>query len=407
MANKRCEIICVGTELLLGDILNTNAQYIAQGLSQLGLDLYMQTVVGDNPDRMAKAVRDAMDRANILLVSGGLGPTPDDLTKEVVAKCFGRRLIMNQEALDEIQAFYTMTQRPMPLNNQKQALVPEGGFILKNPNGTAPGVALFSDEGHVAFLMPGPPRELRPMFDNEVAPRLRQYSTGRLYSQVVRVVSLGESRMAEMLNDLLDSVNPTLAPYARDGEAMVRVTAKAKDAEEARRLTGPLVREVQRRLGRHAYGVDVPNLETVIAGYLAEAGLRVSFVEAGSGGLAARRMQGTDAADQMCLPSLSAPDAGALARCLGCEDDLPDTPEDACACLAELGQKRLGADIVLVIRMRDRQVACAVKTPHGTRRHARQLPARGLDYCQTAAVQAGFDLLRLALMDEYRVGMGD
>ena len=156
MANKRCEIICVGTELLLGDILNTNAQFLAQGLSELGLDLYVQTVVGDNEIRLEQAVFDAMRRADILLFTGGLGPTADDLTKEVVSRCFHRALRMDPDALAEIHGYYRLTRRPMPLSNEKQALLPEGGLMLKNPQGTAPGCVLFSDLGHIAVLMPGP-----------------------------------------------------------------------------------------------------------------------------------------------------------------------------------------------------------------------------------------------------------
>lgn len=400
MDRKRCEIICVGTELLLGDILNTNAQYLARGLSELGLDLYIQTVVGDNEARMEDAVRSAMERAEILLFTGGLGPTADDLTKEVVARCFGRELLLNAEALEEVHSFYTLTRRMMPKSNEKQALIPQGGVILKNPQGTAPGCVLFSDRGHTAVLMPGPPREMRPMFDREVVPFLRQFSSGTLLSRVVRVVSLGESRMAEMLADLMEAgVNPTLAPYAKDGEAMVRVTARAKSREEATALTEPVIREICRRLGRHAYGVDVDSLEEVIAGLLRESGLKVSFLEAGSGGLAAFRMQSAAGGAEACGVSLSANDLRELAGMLDVDELLPESPSDACALLAGSSGARLRGGARAVIYQNGNSYACAVAAGDEIRQYAQALPSRGKDYYRTAAVQACFDMLRLMLLD--------
>lgn len=400
MDRKRCEIICVGTELLLGDILNTNAQYLAQGLSELGLDLYIQTVVGDNEARLEQAVRAAMGRAEILLFTGGLGPTPDDLTKEVVARCFRRELLMNGEALDEIRSFYALLHRSMPLSNQKQALIPEGGLILKNPQGTAPGCILFSDAGHTAVLMPGPPREMRPMFQNQVVPYLRQYSSGTLLSRIVRVISLGESRMAEMLDDLMEKgVNPTLAPYAKDGEAMVRVTAGAKNLKAALALTEPVIDEIKRRLGRHVYGVDVDNLETVLAGLLEGSDLRVSFLEAGSGALAACRMQAAQGGAQVCGVSLSAPELGGLAALLGFIQPLPEDPSDACALLARESGARLESRVRAAISLNENHYACAVTVEEKTRQYAQALPSRSQEYARNAAVQACFDMMRLMLLD--------
>lgn len=407
MDRKRCEIICVGTELLLGDVLNTNAQYLAQGLSQLGLDLYVQTVVGDNLERMKQAILAAMGRAEILLFTGGLGPTSDDLTREAVAACFGRALRHDPEALAEIRGYYALTRRPMPPSNEKQALLPEGGILLKNPQGTAPGCIAFSDSGHTAVLMPGPPREMRPMFDNLVVPFLRQFSGGVLLSRVVRVVSLGESRMEEMLSDLIrDGVNPTLAPYAKEGEAMVRVTAKAKTREEALALTEPAVREALARLGRHAYGVDVPDLETVVAELLAKAGFRVSFLEAGGGGLAALRLQSAKGGAAACGPCLSAPSLGALARLAAPGEPLPENLADACAFLSERAGVALGTEAIAAVAVEGSQVACAVTLPGETRRYTQTLPSRGADYYRVAAAQAAFDLLRLMLLDRLEGAAG-
>lgn len=400
----RCEIICVGTELLLGDILNTNAQFLARGLSRLGLDLYVQTVAGDNPGRLAQAVFAAMGRAQILLFTGGLGPTQDDITKEVVSRCFGRQLVMDQGVLAGITAYYESTRRPMPKSNQKQALVPEGGVVLPNPHGTAPGVALFSDQGHSAFLMPGPPREMQPMFTEQVVPRLQQYSTGGLFSKAVRVVGLGESRMAELLFDLMENgTNPTLAPYAKDMEAMVRVTAKARDQQAAEAISAPVIAEIKGRLGRHVYGVDVPSLESVIAGLLQAAGLRLCILEAGSAGRAASRLEATALADEVCSLSLSAPSFGQLASLLGQGaggQRSPSQPEQALLQLCQAASRQLHASLVLGIQVAEGQAYAALLSPFGNKTHSQNLPSRGLDHRQVMAVQAAFDLLRHSLLDQ-------
>lgn len=400
MNRKRCEILCVGTELLLGDILNTNAQYLARGLSELGLDLYVQTVVGDNEKRLEQAVYTAMERSDILLFTGGLGPTSDDITKEVVARCFGRELYMDQDALKEIQDFYALTRRAMPKSNEKQALMPQGGLMLKNPQGTAPGCMMFSDKGHLAFLMPGPPREMKPMFDFEVVPHLRPYSQGGLYSIAIRVVSLGESRMAEMLSDLIEKgSNPTLAPYAKDGEAMVRVTARAKTREEAEALCAPVVEEIKQRLGRHAYGVDVENLQSVIADMMVKQNLRLSVVEAGTAGHAAQRFASLPTSDKVFVAGQSAMDASQLEKNLGL--DLPHDlrPEAVCAALSKQACAFFATQAALAIWVKDNVFSCAVTVLDETRQYTANLPSRGADYYRVQASQAALDMLRLMLMD--------
>lgn len=402
MKPKRCEILCVGTELLLGDILNTNAQYLAQGLSQLGLDLYVQTVVGDNPTRMEEAIRAAMNRAQILLFTGGLGPTSDDLTREVVARCFERPLVLNEEALQEIQAFYALTRRPMPKSNIKQAMLPEGGKVLYNPQGTAPGSILESPDGHIAILLPGPPREMQAMFESQVVPYLSQFSTGVLVSRLVRVVSLGESRMAEMLADLIDAgQNPTLAPYAKDSEAMVRVTAKAKTREEALKLTEPAVEEIKKRLRPHVYGVDVPNIETAVAELVLKQGLRISFLEVNTAGLAASRFSQVQGVQDIMGASLSAPGLDALTNALCLPDIEEKDPALACQALAQAAQTKLNSPLVLSLMLLPDHYACAAQIDGETRQVTLRYPeARGLLYGANAAVLAAFDLLRLALGEQ-------
>lgn len=399
MNQKRCEIISVGTELLLGDTLNTNAHFLAQGLSRLGLDLYIQTVVGDNPARMEQAIRAAMERAEILLFTGGLGPTSDDLTKEIVAACFGRELVMDEEALAGIRAFYTLTGRVMPKSNEKQALMPEGGILLRNAQGTAPGCIMFSDAGHIAILMPGPPREMEPMFDSQVAPFLSQFAFSRLYSRVVRVVSLGESQMAEKLADLIDrGTNPTLAPYASNGEAYVRITCRAGSQEEANQVLAPVVEEVVKRLGRHAYGVDIQNLETLVSALMRERHLRISVAEAGTAGLFAQRLQTTQWAPTVCGPCISAPNLPALKQAMGISIEPDVDTEQSCALLTQHLRSRFHAEAALVIALFPQAYTCALSLGRDSQTFTRALPDRGLDYHRTHASQAALDALRLMLL---------
>jgi len=291
MEKKSCEILCVGTEILLGDIVNTNAQYISRGLSQLGIDVYYETVVGDNPARLEEALNIAKTRADIIITTGGLGPTYDDLTKETISRNFGRELEMNQKCLEELTAFFVKGNRIMTENNKKQAMMPKGCIILDNPQGTAPGCIIEGDDGKTAIMMPGPPREMKPMFDNHVRPYLRQFSEDIMVSRVIRVISLGESAMEDRLRDMMESMtNPTIAPYAKDSECLVRITAKAKSEQEAYDMMEPVIEEIQQKLGIYAYGVDVDSLEEHIVQLLTEHGKTVAFAESCTGGLAAKRL---------------------------------------------------------------------------------------------------------------------
>lgn len=403
MARKRCEILCVGTELLLGDVLNTNARYLAQELSALGLDLYYQTVVGDNERRMEEALRQALIRSDFLLITGGLGPTSDDITKEVVARVFDRPLYMDEESLNTLKSFYETARRPMPRNNEKQALAPEGAIILENPQGTAPGYIVEDESGRAAILLPGPPREMKAMFQAKVVPYLRQFSQGLLLSRMVRVIGLGESRMAEMLEDLIvEGVNPTLAPYARDGEAYVRITARGSTEAEAKRLTEPAISEIIRRLGRHVYGVDVENLETALTGLLKETGIQAAFAEAGTAGLAAARMLAVPEANGLIAPSLSSGSLAAFCPLLELSAPLPENPEEACAQIASAlcEKQNIPAAVAITLNMQ-RQYAYAVCLRGHTRALSAASPIqRDIAFVRTQAVQAAYDMLRHRLMDE-------
>ena len=237
------ELISVGTEILLGNIVNTNATYLAEKCALLGCSLYHQTVVGDNEERMEEAIRQAIERADIVILTGGLGPTKDDLTKEVTAKVFGRKLYMDEHSKARIQDYFEkIKSKKVTENNWKQALVPEGAIVIDNLNGTAPGLILEDKErGKAAILIPGPPNEMKPMFEHDIAPYLNKKQPEGIYSQMVKVCGIGESRAETMVADLMDAqTNPTLAPYAKTGEVHFRVTARACSEEAAEKLMEPM-----------------------------------------------------------------------------------------------------------------------------------------------------------------------
>ncbi|MDE7038566.1 MAG: CinA family nicotinamide mononucleotide deamidase-related protein, partial [Lachnospiraceae bacterium] len=228
------ELISVGTELLLGNIVNTNAAYLAERCAALGLSCYYQTVVGDNEKRLEEVVRLGLSRSDILILSGGLGPTKDDLTKEVTAKVFGRELIEDAHTRGRIEEyFHRVHSDQVTPNNWKQAMVPEGAKVVDNHNGTAPGL-IMEEDGKTAILLPGPPNEIRPMFERDIAPYLDGLLPEGIYSKMVKICSIGESRAETMIADLMDAqTNPTIAPYAKTGEVHLRVTAIAEEEKAA------------------------------------------------------------------------------------------------------------------------------------------------------------------------------
>lgn len=286
------ELISVGTEILLGNIVNTNAAYLAEKCALLGLSLYNQTVVGDNSERLFKAVKTALSRADIVILTGGLGPTEDDITKETIAAVFGRKLYMDEHSKERIQEYFDQVKsRQITENNWKQAMVPEGAKVIDNHNGTAPGIILEENQ-KMAILLPGPPNELKPMFEESIAPLLNQMQPEGIYSRMVKICSVGESRAETMIKDMMETqTNPTIAPYAKTGEVHLRVTAKAKSEEEARQLMEPVVEELFRRFGSRIYTTceDV-TLEDTVVTMLKEKKYTVTTAESCSGGLLAGRI---------------------------------------------------------------------------------------------------------------------
>ena len=285
------EIICVGTELLLGNIVNTNAAFLSEKLAYLGINCYFQTVVGDNRDRLLSVINTALSRADILIFSGGLGPTEDDLTKETVADALGKKLIRDKWAEQEIADYFALRGRIPTDNNWKQADVIEGCEILYNKNGTAPGI--FVSEGEkTVILLPGPPLELKSMFTDSVMPKLQQKCGQVFYSQTVKIVGPGESSVETQILDMLNTQeNPTIAPYAKTGEVHLRVTARAKDEKEAREKTAPVVEELYRRFGNAVYTTDADEtLEMALTKLLIKKKYTMTTAESCTGGMIAARM---------------------------------------------------------------------------------------------------------------------
>jgi len=285
---KLCEIINVGTELLLGEILNRDAQILCDRLAGMGIPVQRTSVVGDNPGRLREDFLLALGRSDIVILTGGLGPTADDLTKEVVTEALGLPLVEDAAQMAMIEAIFRRRGMPLGENNRKQALVPAGCTVLYNENGTAPGCFIRHGEKAVA-LLPGPPRELTPMLEQSLLPLLAPFGSGVIVSHYVRTVRLGESRMAEMAAPLLDMENPTVAPYAKEGEAYLRVSAHGETREAAETLCAPVIKKLQEILGDYVYAIDKELAQTVLD-MLAEKGKALALAESCTGGGIAARL---------------------------------------------------------------------------------------------------------------------
>ncbi|MDY4977238.1 MAG: competence/damage-inducible protein A [Clostridia bacterium] len=282
------EIIAVGTELLLGNIVNTNAQYLSERLSEAGIDVFYQSVVGDNPERLKTCLRQGLERADLLLVTGGLGPTQDDLTKETAAELMGFSLELHQPSLDRMKAYFQAVGRPMTANNEKQAMMPKGCIVLKNDCGTAPG-CIMEREGKTVILLPGPPVEMKAMYDGYVRPYLVNKTDCLICSRTMRLFGIGESRAEEMIAQLIrDSQNPTIAPYAKLCEVHLRLTAKAKTEEEAEGMLDEIEEKVGAVLGQYCYGYDEDDLQTVAVHALQDCGKTLALAESCTGGMLAK-----------------------------------------------------------------------------------------------------------------------
>ncbi len=280
------EVICVGTELLLGDILNSNSQYLATELAALGVPHFYQTVVGDNIDRVHQAIEIAANRSSILIFTGGLGPTPDDLTTEAIASYFNTPLVEHPNVIADIQDKFAQSGRKMTPSNRKQALQPAGAEVLPNPSGTAPGMIWQPRTGLTIFTFPGVPKEMHRMWRDTAVPFLKTQGYGQnpIYSRSLRFFGIPEAALAEQVNHLFASTNPTVAPYAGKGEVRLRISARAANAADANELIEPIAQEIKQIAGVHYYGTDEDTLASVVGQLLKTTGQTLAVAESCTGG---------------------------------------------------------------------------------------------------------------------------
>ncbi|MDH7481762.1 MAG: competence/damage-inducible protein A [Armatimonadota bacterium] len=349
----RAEIISVGTELLLGQIIDTNAPYLGRVLSALGIDVYHRTTVGDNASRLADVLKTALSRADLVITIGGLGPTMDDLTKETIAEVLGEKLVMDLDSERAIREFFERRGIKPVASNLKQALKPESGIALPNSVGTAPGV-LVEKEGKIVVALPGPPGELIPMVENYVVPYLERRLSGVrsvIESRVLKVCGIGESAAEEKVKDLLDSENPTIAPYAKSGEVHFRITAKARDHETAVRMISALEEEAKKRLGDYVYGVDDETLESVTVHMLINRGLTLALAESCTGGLVSNRVTNVPGSSETFQGCMVAYSNRVKTELLGVSNEMiakyGAVSSEVARAMAEGAATRIGADVAL------------------------------------------------------------
>lgn len=404
------EIIAVGTELLLGNIVNTNARDISQALSGVGVNVFWHTVVGDNPARLKEALHIARDRADIIITTGGLGPTYDDLTKQTICEAFGKPLVLHQDILDAIRAYFEKNvHMKMPENNVQQAELPEGCTVFDNPVGTAPGCAFEAGGVHV-LMLPGPPFEMLTMLKNHAVPYLRGLSSEVIVSHDIMTFGLGESPMEELLREKMSHMeNPSLATYAKPSEVRLRATAKAGSAEEAEAMLAPVVREVTDFLGDYVYGVDVPGLENACMELLKARGLTFATAESCTGGRVAERITALPGASAVYRGGVVSYWTSVKADVLGVPQETLDTygavSEETARAMAEGARRITGADVAVSVtgvagpERDERGVAVGVvyvglATPDGVFCRPCDFGRRRRDRIQDLASNHAFDILR-------------
>ena len=404
------EIIAVGTELLLGNIANTNAQELSEALAGLGINVFWHTVVGDNPRRLKEALDIARKRADVILTTGGLGPTYDDLTKQTICEAFGKPLVLHQDILDDLKVFFEKNvHMKMPSNNVQQAELPEGCTVFDNPVGTAPGCAFESDGVHV-LMLPGPPFEMRTMLQRHVIPYLRSISGEVILSHDIMTFGLGESPMEELLREKISQMeNPSLATYAKPSEVRLRATAKAESVEAAEAMLAPVVEEMTAFLGNVVYGVDVSGLEEVCFRLLKEQGLTLATAESCTGGRVAERMTAMPGVSTVYRGGVVSYWSSVKADVLGVPQEILDAhgavSEPCARAMAEGARRITGADIAVSVTGAagpdpdERGVPVGIVyiglvTPKGTFCRALDLGKRRRDRIQDLASNHAFDVIR-------------
>jgi len=353
----QAEIITIGTELLLGEIVDTNSAYMAQRLAAIGLNLFYTTTVGDNEERIAEAIRGAMQRSDVIITTGGLGPTVDDVTRPAVARATGRELVFDPDLLAQIEAFFHKRGRQMSENNRRQAFLPQGAIPIPNPVGTAP--AYIVEEGEkVVISLPGVPHEMRFLFENHVLPYLRRKFNlaGVIKSRVLRTCGIGESQVGSLLDDLMRGSNPTVGTAAHPGQTDVRITAKAESDSAADALIAPVEEEIRARLGIHIFGTDEETLEEVVLDLLQRQNETLALAEGGTKSLISERLIRLSNAKEVLLGAMVSPDPMLLLESFNIRvkgEDSKITPEEhgkwIALALAEAVRRRYGADWGLAV----------------------------------------------------------
>ena len=408
MANA--EIVAIGSELLLGQIVDTNSAWIAQRLTDIGVNLFYKTIVGDNPGRMKEVLSRALDRSDIVITSGGLGPTQDDLTREVVAEVAGRRLVRDPRLLEQINQRFRSRGFIMTPNNERQADIPEGATPVENPNGTAPSFIVEDPRG-IIFVLPGVPFELKWLFDNEVEPYLRRSFalSETITYRVLKVAELGESRVDDEIGHLIaNSHNPTVGVLAHPGQVDVRIAAKASSKDAANILIAPLEAEIRRTLGKHVFAVDNETIEEVVGQLLHKKGMTISVCE-DLGGMVAERLHQAD--HERCVEGLIANGQSARQRLLA---DAPaegvgDDPGRLSQALARAVRARTGSDLGLAVyslpdptdtseNLARGQTFLAITDGEHFRTHTYNMAGRGIPDRTRMSFNA-LSLVRLALLE--------
>ncbi len=410
------EIITIGTELLLGHTVDTNSAYLAQQLADIGLNLYRITTVGDNEGRIAAAIREALGRCQVVIATGGLGPTEDDVTRQAVARATGRPLVLNESLLAQIKAFFDRRGLTFGENNRRQAFIPEGAIPLENPVGTAPGFIVESD-GRYVITLPGVPREMRHLTETRVLPFLRERLglTAVIKSRILHTVNVPESQVDRLIADLEQSANPTVGLAAHPGQVDVRVTARGESEAEADVLLADMEAQVRERLGTKIYGTDEETLEGVVAGLLRERGQTLAILETNSGGGVAWRLTQSEVGQEKLREAWVVTSAAALARRLGWRQ-VPEPwiePEVAKKAAARL-RDATGADLGLVVlgemdpelslySERGGETWLALATPAGVTE--RRVPLGGTSkLARTWITNVALDMVRRELLEGSMAG---
>lgn len=346
--NLSAEIIAVGTELLLGEITNTDAVTVARALSELGINAYYQTTVGDNPERLRAAVKIARERADIVITTGGLGPTFDDLTKQVCAEVFGKKLVKNEAALVKIEEYFKKRGKKMTENNESQAYLPEDCTVFENDWGTAPGCAVRDGE-KILIMLPGPPRECTPMVRERMVPYLEKLSGAVIVSHSIRIYGMGESEVEHKIREFAENMkNPTLAPYAKDGEVLLRVTGRAATHEEADALTKPVIEKVREILGDLIYGTDIDSLHEAAFLALKGKGMTLATAESCTGGLVSKLITDISGASEVFCGGVCAYTNEAKVNVLGVSrgiiDEFGAVSRECAEAMSLAAAEKFGAD---------------------------------------------------------------